>query len=75
MGNSRQEMFVTLFPWRQVILKQAEYIVGQQVKYIVLNELNLPVSFSQSEWQIFYKVMSIKQELDIYDKLDAGSWS
>lgn len=75
MGNSRQEMFVTLFPGRQVILKQVEYIVGQQVKYIVLNELNLPVSFSQSEWQIFYKVMSIKQELDIYDKLDAGSWS
>lgn len=48
MGNSRQEMFVTLFPGRQVILKQVEYIVGQQVKYIVLNELNLPVSFSQS---------------------------
>lgn len=48
MGNSRQEMFVTLFPWRPVILKQAEYIVGQQVKYIVLNELKLPTSFSQS---------------------------
>lgn len=48
MGNSRQEMFVTLFPWRPVILMQAEYIVGQQVKYIVLNELNLPMSFSQS---------------------------